>query len=278
VAIIKSNDIKPYREVYEGFKEVIEVLVTEYNLVGDMEKGTEIIKSIKNTDTRLILAIGTKAAIVARQGTQNIPIVFVMVSRPEVYGLVHENITGVTLNISSYNQLKELKSIFPWIYKVGIVYNPNISGEIVAKASEETKILGLDLVAYAVNSSKDVPKTLRRMRGSIDVLWMIMDETIVEPRTLKHIMMFTLKNKIPYMGLSIRFVQDGSLLALTSDYHDMGRQAGEMAKKIISGTPLNELPIASPEKYKLVLNLSTAEIIRVDIPQEVISRAEIVYE
>lgn len=278
VAIIKSRDIEPYRIVSDGFKMVIEASIIEYEMEGDMNKGKEITKKIKADSPDLILAIGTKAALVAYQNIKNVPIVFVMVSRPEVYGLIGDNITGISLNIPSYDQLKIMKSVLPGIENVGIIYNPKISGKMVAIAKEEASRLDLELITEEVSSVKDIPQTLRRIKGSIDAMLMVMDETIVDPKALKNIQLFTLRNKIPFMGLSVRFVQDGALLALTSDYQDMGRQASEMANRIILGESTNDIPISSPDKLMLVLNLKTAKIINVNFPPEVISTAVRIYE
>lgn len=278
VAIIKSRDIKPYRVVSDGFRMIIEASIIEYDMEGDMDKGKEITEKIKADRPDLILAIGTKAALVAYQDIKNVPIVFVMVSRPEVYGLIGENITGVSLNIPSYDQLKIMKSVLPGIKNVGIIYNPKISGEIVAIAEKEASRLDLELITGKVNSVKDIPQIIRRLKGSIDALWMVMDETVVDPKALKHIQLFTMRNKIPFMGLSVRFVQDGALFALTSDYQDMGRQASEMANRIILGESTSDIPISSPEKLMLVLNLKTAKIIDVNFPPDVISTAVRIYE
>lgn len=278
VAIIKSKDIVPYSMVSDGFKVAIDASIVEYDIEGDMEKGRDITEKIKADQPDLILAIGTKAAMVVYQNIKNIPIVFVMVSRPEAYGLIGENITGVSLNIPSYDQLKIMKSILPGIKKVGIIYNPKISGKTVAAADEDASRLNLELIHQEIISPKEVPRALRNLKGSIDALWMVMDKTFVDPKALKHIQLFTLRNKIPFMGLSVRFVQDGALLALSSDYQDMGRQAGQIAKQIILGKSTSDLPISSPEKLTLVLNLKTAKIIDVYFSPEVISKAVRIFE
>lgn len=278
IAVIKTRDIEPYQVALAGFKGVLNVSIVEYNMDGDMDKGHEIAKEINANAPDLILAIGTKAAIVAHQDIKNIPMVFVMVSRPEVYGLINDNITGVSLNISSYDQFKVLKSLFPGIKRIGVIYNPKITGKTVAAAAEDARRLDLELIAQGVHSGGDIPKAVRRLEGSIDALWMTMDETIVESYALKHIMLFTLRNKVPFMGLSIRFVQEGALFALSCDYQDLGRQAGELANQILGGKSPRNLSIISPRKKMLVLNLKTAKIIGVNFPSEVTANAAKIYE
>ncbi len=278
VAVIMSRDIEPFRAAQSGFMEVVNASIVEYHMDGDMDKGHEITKLISANKPDLILAVGTKAALVAHQDIEDIPIVFAMVSRPEVYGLIGDNITGVSLNIAPYIQFKALKSILPGTERIGVIYNPEISEKAVAMAADDARKLDLELIAKEVRSSRDVPDALRRLRGSMDALWMVMDETIVESTTLEHIMLFTLRNKVPFMGLSVRFVQDGALLALSSDYQDVGRQAGEMVNQIIGGKSASDLSIVPPEKTLLVLNLNTAKIIGVIISSEVTAQAEKIYE
>ena len=273
VAVIKSGEIKPYQDALAGFKEVCKVKTTEINIAGEIGNETEIAKKIKDKKPDLILAIGTKAAILAKQEISNIPIVFLMVSRPEKYGLTGKNITGVSLNIPAKVQFKTLKSIIPQLKTIGVIYNPIISGKAIEIATTAARDLGLELFAIKINSEKEVPQALRTLKGNIDAMWMVIDETVVNSQSTPHIILFTIRNKIPLMGLSVRFAQDGALLALQSDYKNMGRQSGKIANLILESNSINVMPIASPEKSELVLNLKTAKLIDIDIPPDVIKRA-----
>ena len=51
-----------------------------------------------------------------------------------------------------------------------------------------------------------------------------------------------------------------------------------MAQKILSGTPVSEVPIQPSSKGKLVINAKTAQKYNIDIPYEILSSAEKVYE
>jgi len=101
----------------------------------------------------------------------------------------------------------------------------------------------------------------------------VIDETVVNSQSTPHIILFTIRNKIPLMGLSVRFAQDGALLALQSDYKNMGRQSGKIANLILESKSIDVMPIAFPEKSELVLNLKTAKLIDIDIPPDVIKKA-----
>lgn len=278
IAVVKSSRIKPYQIALDAFAKTVGAEIAEYDMTGKVDRDSEIIREIAFKRPDLVLALGTKAAKLSYQNIRDIPIIFCMVSRPEKYELTGENITGVSLNIPAKVQFETLKSILPYIKRIGVVFNQEESGKAVKKADKEAKKLGLELVALQVESEKEVPRVTRDLKGNIDALWMIMDSTIVTNESVKHLILFTLRNKIPFMGLSIRFVQEGALLALSADYADMGRQASKLAKQILKGNSPKDLPIVPPEKTKLFLNLKAAKLIGIDFPPHVIQRADKIFE
>ena len=278
IAVVTSSRIKPYQVALAAFAKTTRAELTEYDMGGDTDRGTEIIKKIALKKPNLILTLGTKAAKLTCQNIRDIPIIFCMVSRPERYGLTGENITGVSLNVPARVQFETLKSILPYTKRIGLVFNQEESGKAVKKAAKEAKKLGLELVALQIESEKEVPRVTRDLKGNIDALWMIMDSTIVTKESVKHLILFTIRNKIPFMGLSIRFVQEGALLALSADYADMGRQASKLAKQILKGNSPKDLPIVPPEKTKLFLNRKAAKLIGIDFPPHVIQRAYKIFE
>jgi putative ABC transport system substrate-binding protein len=83
---------------------------------------------------------------------------------------------------------------------------------------------------------------------------------------MRVILLYTLQNKIPFMGLSPAFVKAGALLALDADYQEVGAQCGGLAAKILTGDRPSSLPITTPQRATLHVNLNTAEIIGIKIP------------
>jgi putative ABC transport system substrate-binding protein len=48
------------------------------------------------------------------------------------------------------------------------------------------------------------------------------------------------------------------------------RQAGILAGKILRGEKVADLPVETPTKFEFVLNLKTAKILGVNVPQSVL--------
>ena len=85
----------------------------------------------------------------------------------------------------------------------------------------------------------------------------------------------TLRNRIPFVGLSPSFVKAGALLAFTTDYRDLGRQAGEQSVRILTGEDTAGIPITVPRDLSLFINMNTAKQIEVEIDDAIRQKAEL---
>ena len=79
--------------------------------------------------------------------------------------------------------------------------------------------------------------------SNIDILWAVSDRTVFNPQARQYILLNTLRNKVPFMGLSASYVKAGALFALSLDYEDIGYQTGELASRIIAGEQTSSISI-----------------------------------
>lgn len=82
-----------------------------------------------------------------------------------------------------------------------------------------------------------------------------------------------LKHKLPIMSSGSELVDAGGLLSYGPNYVDLFRRAPVYIDKILKGAKPGELPIEEPTKFDLVINLRTAKLIGVQIPQALLVRA-----
>ena len=91
---------------------------------------------------------------------------------------------------------------------------------------------------------------------------------------MSHYLLHTLRTGTPFMGLSPSFVKAGAILALSCDYSDIGKQAAEIAGRILNGENPGDIDVTVPRKFSLHINLRIANQIGMHIPDSVVRLAD----
>ena len=279
VVILKSSDIAAYNQAINGFKAALppHMTLTEYDLQGDLEKGRKFARKIRASDPALVLAIGLKAAKAAQLEIGDIPVVYAMVLDPTKYGLTTPNMTGILLEIPLERQLSTIHSVLPQVRRLGALYDPAKTAATIAEAQRLTKRDGIELIASAVSHEREVPAALRNLLGPVGALWLVPDSTVLTDESLRFILNAALEQRVPVIGFSREFARSGALLCLSVNYSDIGRQAGQLARKLLDGRlsmPMKPMP---PERIDLSLNLKTARFLGIEIPKDLENRADELY-
>ena len=288
IAVVKTQDIEAYNLALDGFKEALSGKGAEFWMAGDIGGATRlsypVIDSIKAKSPALILALGSAATTAVQKEFPDIPVVFCMVLNPVASGFVKSthssgnNLTGASLDIPVETQFRELLSVLPRVKRIGVIYNLEENREIINEASLIAKGMGLELVTAVVSSEKAVPDALDNLLTKVDALWSVSDDIVCTPQSIQYTLLATLRNQMPFMGISPSYVKAGALMALACDYKDVGRQAGEVASRVIAGEQPNNIPITAPRRVYLSLNSIVAEQIGIKIPSDVTARAKEIFK
>ncbi len=278
IVAVKSVEAGPFADAFQGFKEALtksgaRVTISEYTVKEGGREEAKILSDIKQRRPALILTLGSAATTWIYRQVQDLPIVFCMVLNPVASGFVQtmqssgNNLTGASLDIPVGLQFETLKAVVPSIKKVGVLYNPQETGQVVSAAAQVAADMGLELIAIPVSSAEKLQETLDHHKKQLDALWSVADSTVfASDRATEFLLRKTLEYKLPFMGLSPGFVKAGALLALSVDYADVGAQCGEQAAQVLAGRPPPSLPITVPRRVTLYLNLNVAKAIGVAIP------------
>jgi putative ABC transport system substrate-binding protein len=279
VVILKSSDIAAYNQAISGFKATLNahITLTEYDLQGDLDKGRKLARKIRASDPALVLAVGLKAAKAAQLEIADTPVVYSMVLDPTKYGLTTPNMTGVLLEIPLERQLSVIRSVLPDMRRIGALYDPAKTATTIADAQRLTKRDGIELLANAVSHEREVPAALRTLLRSVGALWLVPDSTVLTDESLRFILNAALEQHVPVIGFSREFARSGALLCLSVNYSDIGRQAGQVARKILDGRLTMPMKPVPPERIDLSLNLKTARFLGIDMPKDLENRADELY-
>lgn len=286
IYIVKSKEAPPFQAAVDNFKAQIRLSgisaeYSEFNL--ETAAAAEIIAAIRGSECDLILTVGSAAVKELSAEIKDVPIVFTMILNPVSTGILSKerpggsNLTGVTLDIPLDVQFQYLQRIIPDARTIGVLYDPRHTGAMIAEATRQLQALGLRLVSIDVTDEKNVPDAVDKITRSVDVLWLIADQTVISPKSTEHLLMKCLYARVPVMGLSSSYVEAGALFALSADYQDIGGQSAEIAKQILQGKSPSNIALAAPRKIKLAINLSVAAQLGIPITEPVRTQASEVF-
>ena len=126
-----------------------------------------------------------------------------------------------------------------------------------------------------MGSSKDAPQAINSLGDAIDAFWVLPDDTVLDAKVLQYALLSLSRKKIPIVGLSERQAQMGALVSISyASGEDIGRQAGELANRILGGNPNLKIPYTVARNVKIVVNLIAAKKLGIDIPDSVLARAD----
>ena len=281
IVILTSSRAAPYEEALAGFQQAlrqqgVRAIFEVLSLEGETHRVAQVLQDVKQGGRALLLTLGTAATQRARQDITTVPIIAGLVlSADEFKGA--PNMSGVTLDFPVTLQLEWLRRFLPTAKTIGVIYNPKENQQRIEAASRVAYELGLKLESQQVSDTRELPTALETLAKKIDVLWGVVDELVLTPQTAKHILLFSFQNRIPFVGLSTAWVKAGAVYALDWDYTDLGMQCGEMALKVLRGTPINALPPMVPRKVVYALNQKTARHMKIEIAETLVHGAREVF-
>lgn len=229
----------------------------------------------------LIVAIATQAAQSAVAATSDIPVLFSAVTDPVKAKLMTDlskpdrNATG-TSDAIPVDQVFELcKKLTPDVKKFGFLYTssePN-SESVIEQAKELAPKYGYEFEVTTITNTSELNQAAQSLAGKVDAIYTPIDNPIaMAMATLTDV---GIENKIPvYVGAD-SMVNDGGFATVGIDYTVLGKQTAAMAKKILEGTPVSEIPVETMTNFATVINKTTAEKIGVTIPEDIAKDAVI---
>jgi putative tryptophan/tyrosine transport system substrate-binding protein len=249
------------------------------NAEGDMATTASIAQKFAGDDLDVVLGVATPTSQALAKAITDKPILFTAVTDPVGAGLVQDpnapsgNVTGVS-DMQPVKPILELVTTFrPNAKKVGMVYNAGESNSVflVEQAEKDAASMGLTIVKAPASTSAEVQAAAQSLVGRADAIAVIGDNTAVS--ALESIIKVAQQNKMPLVAGDPDSVKRGAVAAYGFDYYDLGKQTGAMAAKILSGTPIADIPVEFAQNLQLSINEKAAAAQGVTIPQDLIDKA-----
>jgi putative tryptophan/tyrosine transport system substrate-binding protein len=230
-----------------------------------------------------IVAVTTLGAVEVTRATNTIPIVFVLAQDPVrdrfVESLAHPggNATGLslmTIDLSG-KRLELLKEAVPNVSRVALLVDPTVRSDVnmVRAHQVAAQALGLSLWPVEINAADDVEPTFAKMlQDGVNGVAFSRGSLLFNLRS--RIGAALLSHKLPAVTHVAEQVPSGLLLSYGQDFPDFFRRAPAYVDKILKGAKPADLPVEQPTKFKLVLNLKTANVLSIGFPQSLLLSAD----
>ncbi|WP_427870266.1 ABC transporter substrate-binding protein [Leucobacter luti] len=265
-----------------GYEEGKTVEFDVQNANNEQAVAVTIAQNFATSDNDLVLAVATPAAQAAAQAITDKPILFTAVTDAVAAKLVDSNekpggnITGTSDMAPLEDQLKMIQQIVPDAKKVGIVYaSGEVNSEVQVKAAQDAaKGLGIEIVTKTVTTANDIAQATEAL-GDVDAIYVPTDNMVVSG--ISSLVQVAEDKQIPVIGAESGTVKGGAIATLGIDYTELGKQTGEMAIKILQdGADPAEMPVEFSKEFAYVVNPDAAKRMGVEIPKEILDKAETV--
>ena len=285
-----TERIEVYREAYRGVVDGLEEkgfvegknLRIEYvNVEQDWERARATVEEWVVRGVELIITLGTGSTLAAMRATSTVPIVYTIVGDPMATGLTAPNVTGTSMKIPVYDQLKMALAFVPGVKTLGVLHCAEMPQAVVT-AKEALKVapyLGLEAEEMVLDRSDlaSLEEILVKNIPLIDLLYIPTDPVMHDPEVFRRIYRVAMAYEVPVVGVSKDVVERGALLAYHPDFYEIGRQAAHQAALVLSGVPMENIPSEGPIVRLLSFNLSTARRLSLPVDRNLLQRVDNIY-
>jgi putative tryptophan/tyrosine transport system substrate-binding protein len=262
-------------------------LAIEYRWAeGRNERYAENAAELVRLKVDVIVTVATPPTVAAKQATAVIPIVFAAASDPVGTGLVASlarpggNVTGLANQISDTGgkKLELLREAVPGLRRLAIMANVGNPATVLdmAEAQAAARALGLGVTTSEIWRAEDISAAFDALKGRVDALYVCVDPLVNTHRI--RVNTLALAARLPTMHGLREYVEAGGLMSYGPNLPDLLRRAADYVDKILRGAKPSDIPVEQPTKFDLIINLTTAKALGLEISPLLLARADEVIE
>jgi putative tryptophan/tyrosine transport system substrate-binding protein len=231
----------------------------------------------------VIVTVGGSITGTVQQATRTVPIVFAGVVDPVGGGFVATlsrpggnatGFAGTDYSISG-KRLELLKEISPRLTRVAVLRNATIAGGGQFGALQAVApSLRVTLTPFDARDTGDIERAITTFGREPDG-GLIVTGSAAATTYRDLIVMLTARHSLPAVYPSRLFAAVGGLISYGPDANDLPiRHAPSYVDRILRGERPADLPVQALTKFELVINLKTAKILGLTIPETLLATAD----
>jgi putative ABC transport system substrate-binding protein len=175
-------------------------------------------------------------------------------------------------------RLELLREAVPGFHRLATIGNVGNSlavlemNEVQAAAAR----FGLEAAALEIRRAEDITPAFEALKGGADALYVVADPLVNTNRARIHTL--AMGARLPAIYNAKEHVEAGGLMSYGPNFQELYRRAAEFVDKILRGAKPGDLPVEQPTKFDLVINLTTAKALGLEVPPMLLARADEVIE
>ena len=290
VGIIQMADNGAFTDMREGFIDHMRELgytedkmtFTYRNALGDMTQLVANCEAALDDGIDVAVTIATPPTQAFCNMESGVPQFFISVSNPVGAGVITDmahpdmNATGTSNAIPVAEMFKLAEQLTPGCQVFGLLYcQSEINSVTTAKqAKEYMDANGLTYVEQVVTNVSEVQMAVDVLLEQVDAIFVPNDSVIQTAMSV--VADSAAEMGVPVYGSSAVMVQSGAFATISIGDRDIGAITADMLHQYLTGTPIEEIPAIVVDEFTMVINQTTADMIGIEIPADVLENAVIV--
>jgi len=284
IAVFFWHDAPNDEAAFDGIERGLQAGRVRYTLTvrrahADEVRGAQQLQEIAAMQPRLVFAMGTKAAQLARDYVHDCPVVFTAVTNPVESGIAQSwsraggNLCGNSNWIESEKMLAAFEMAVPALARLGVVRSSTPSAVVSAaelramqRYLREPQAPRVELFEEVVQTAADLPGATARLRArGAQAIWVPIDNLVYENTAL---VLGALRDSgVPIVSSAQRASATGAALGVLVDYRLLGERAAAMARRLLRGeVGPPDLRVETMQSYHVVVNLAAAKACAYELP------------
>jgi ABC-type uncharacterized transport system substrate-binding protein len=262
-AIVLSARLPAYENVATELGELMEDY-SVYDLEDRSLTPREMFASIDEVETDIVIAIGLRAAIVAKSWSK-VPVVFCQVFNITENELTSGQMKGVAALPPLSLQVEAWQQLNPGMKNIGAIIGTG-HDSLIAEASRAAESAGMALDHRIARSDRETLYLFNRLTPAIEGFWLFPDNRILSPAVLRQMLNYASRHQVQVAVFNPALLELGATLSATSVESDVAATVVSVARRIVDGqsnaipdvTPLSEIDIQTNRSVRLDLASANA--------------------
>ncbi|MCB9832031.1 MAG: hypothetical protein H6807_06100 [Planctomycetes bacterium] len=279
------NDLEALAGLRRGLEVMAIEVVAEIRADQDEARARRELLALEDDGIDLLVALGTRSVLLAREVLPRTRIVFSAVTNPVLAGIAPgwAGSGGPIAGNSNWLDRRRMLEVFgqgvPGLRRLACLRTP---GNAVSAAEfEEARVAaaaieGLEIVDAPVADPAELPRLLDRLLPEVDAVWLPIDIALYQKEPMRVLFEHAVEARKPVVASVARAAGAGALLTLSVDYRQLGLKASSLVRRVLEGEDPGTIPIGRMSATRLHVDLDAARRIGLELPIDLLLDAHVI--